>query len=44
MILSAVLLYYVLARQPRANLWLVAGALSILGALLAIYFLSPMIG
>jgi O-antigen ligase len=39
MILSAVLLYYAIARQPRQNLWLVAGALSILGALLALYFL-----
>jgi O-antigen ligase len=39
MVLSAVLLYYALARQPRQNLWLVAGALSSLGALLALYFL-----
>lgn len=39
MILSAVLLYYALARQPRENLWLVAGALSSLGVLLAVYFI-----
>lgn len=39
MVLSAVLLYYALARQPRQNLWLIAGAVSILGALLALYFL-----
>jgi O-antigen ligase len=39
MILIAVLLYYATARQPRQNLWAVAGALSILGALLALYFL-----
>ncbi len=39
LILSAVLLYYAVARQPRENLWLVAGALSILSALLSLYFL-----
>ncbi len=39
MVLSAVLLYYALARQPRQNLWLIAGAVSILGAFLALYFL-----
>jgi O-antigen ligase len=39
LILSAVLLYYALARQPREDLWLVAGSLSILSALLSLYFL-----
>jgi tetratricopeptide (TPR) repeat protein len=39
MVLIAVLLYYTLARQPSQDLWVVAGALSILGALLALYFL-----
>ena len=39
LVLSAVLLYYALARQPRENLWLIAASLSGLGALLALYFL-----
>jgi O-antigen ligase len=37
-VLSAVLLYYAIVRQSRRNLWVVAGALSLLGAFLALYF------
>ena len=38
-IIAAILLFYALAGQPRANLWLVAGLLSGFGAILAGYFL-----
>jgi O-antigen ligase len=38
-IVAAILLYYALANQPRANLWLVAGYLASLGVIMAIYFL-----
>ncbi len=37
-LLGAVLLYYALAAQPRANLWPVAGLLVGLGLLLTLYF------
>jgi O-antigen ligase len=38
-IVAAILLYYSLANQPRANLWLVAGYLASLGVVMALYFL-----
>lgn len=39
LILLAVLLYYAIAHQPKANLWQVAGLLSGLGGIVAVYFL-----
>jgi O-antigen ligase len=38
-IIAAILLFYALANQPRANLWLVAGYLALLGVVMAGYFL-----
>jgi O-antigen ligase len=38
-IVAAILLYYALANQPPANLWLVAGYLASLGVVMAGYFL-----
>jgi tetratricopeptide (TPR) repeat protein len=38
-LVSAVALYYALANQPRANLWLAAGAASLCGVYISAYFL-----
>ena len=38
-IVSAVLLFFALANQPRANLWLIAGTVGFLGFALACFFL-----
>lgn len=38
-IIAAILIYFALSGQPLANLWLIAGLLSGLGAILVIYFL-----
>jgi O-antigen ligase len=39
-LIGAILLYYALAGQPEGNLWTMAGGLSILGALVAAYFMA----
>jgi O-antigen ligase/polysaccharide polymerase Wzy-like membrane protein/tetratricopeptide repeat protein len=39
LIVLAVLLYYAIANQPKANLWQVAGLLSGLGGVITVYFL-----
>ena len=39
LVFGAVLVFYAVARQPRENLWLLAGLLSGFSALLAVYFL-----
>ena len=39
LIVGAFLIYYALAGQPEQNLWVVAGLLSVLSALVAVYFL-----